>query len=137
MIYLLDTNICIAILNDSSSAAARRLARLSPRDVALCSIVKAELFYGAYRSQRARENLELLARFFAAFGDLPFDENVAAILGKERARLARLGTPIGPYDVVIAATALRHGATLVTHNVREFERVEGLRWVDWISETQG
>lgn len=137
MIHLLDTNICIAILNDSSSPAARELAKLSPVDVKLCAIVKSELFYGAFRSQRAQQNLALLDRFFSTFDDLPFDEEAALILGRERARLSRLGTPIGPYDAVIAATALRYQATLVTNNVAEFDRVERLRWIDWITGLTG
>ena len=99
--------------------------------MAICQIVKAELIYGAYRSARREANLALLARFFSQFVSLPFDDASAEIYGRIRAELVRAGTPIGPNDLMIAAIALAHDAILVTHNVREFGRVEGLRFEDW------
>ncbi|HKZ84632.1 MAG TPA: type II toxin-antitoxin system VapC family toxin [Anaerolineae bacterium] len=131
MRYLLDTNTCIQFLNSRNSAVQRRLAAVSRDDVAICQIVKAELIYGAYRSARREANLALLARFFSQFVSLPFDDASAEIYGRIRAELVRAGTPIGPNDLMIAAIALAHDAILVTHNVREFGRVEGLRFEDW------
>ncbi len=132
MTYLLDTNACIAILNDRHSRVAQKLASVPRDEVFLCQIVKAELFFGAYKSHRRQANLETLQEFFRQFSILPFDEEAARIFGRLRANLASRGTPIGPYDLVIAATALRHGAILVTHNVGEFERVGELQWEDWL-----
>lgn len=131
MPYLLDTNACIRLLNNSSPALVARLRAEDPAQLRLCSVVKAELLFGARHSRRVAENLRLLARFFAAFGSLPFDDACAERYGVIRAQLCRDGTPIGPNDLLIAAVALAHDLTLVTHNVDEFSRVAGLRWEDW------
>ena len=93
--------------------------------------VKAELYYGAMKSSRAADNLVLLEEFFANFDSLPFDDDAARKYGEVRSSLARIGTPIGPNDLMIAATALVHGAVVVTHNIREFSRVAGLDIEDW------
>jgi len=129
--YLLDTNACVRILNDTSPTLVHRLASQAPSEIRLCSIVKAELFYGARLSQRAPENLKLLAHFFAPFVSLPFNDRCAEQYGQIRAELARAGTLIGPNDLLIAAIARAYDLTLVTHNVEEFGRVDGLRLEDW------
>ncbi len=131
MIYLLDTNTCIGYLTRRSSPIVNKLASLSPQDVALCDIVKAELYYGAYKGTRLESNLALFREFFSLFVSLPFDSRVAEVHGRIRARHKALGTPIGPYDLQIAAIALANNLTLVTHNTREFSRVAGLRLEDW------
>ncbi|PSF34542.1 VapC toxin family PIN domain ribonuclease [Aphanothece hegewaldii CCALA 016] len=131
MIYLLDTNTCIVYINRRNQAVRERLNALSPDDVALCDVVKYELYYGAYRSSRQQENLATLREFFSEFVSLPFDGQAAAICGHIRAFLAANGTPIGVYDLQIAAIALAHNLILVTHNVDEFSRVEGLTIEDW------
>ena len=131
MTYLLDTNTCIAYLNRRSGAVRERLNSLSPDEVAICDVVKYELYYGAYRSSRQSENLDTLREFFNEFVSLPFDGQAAAICGYIRAQLASLGTPIGAYDLQIAAIALANHLILVTHNVDEFSRVEGLTIEDW------
>ncbi len=131
MTFLLDTNACIVVLNDESSSVALDLADVPRADVALCAIVKAELYYGAYKSERRQENLTVLGSFFALFRTLPFDDEAAEVYGQIRAKLEADGMLIGPNDLIIAATALRHGVTLVTHNTREFRRVEALDLVDW------
>ncbi len=131
MTYLLDANACIAILNDRKSAVARNAAKLARHEIALSHIVKAELYYGAFKSSRRGNNLKLLRKFFQQFSTLSFDNRAAETYGRIRADLASAGTPIGPNDLIIAATAVRHGATLVTHNTDEFGRVEGLQLVDW------
>lgn len=131
--FLLDTNVCIRILNGSSPAVAGRLQATSPTDVRLCSVVKAELLYGARKSTRIDENLRLLSRFFAPLVSLPFDDRCADEAGLIRLDLERSGRPIGPNDLLIAATARAHDLVLVTRNTREFDRVPGLRVDDWES----
>ncbi len=130
--YLLDSNACIRLLNESASSnMARKLAELTPDDIRLCSIVKSELYYGAYKSTRRDRNLANLNRFFSQFISLPFDDNAAAIAGQVRAQLNVAGTPIGSNDLLIAAIALSNDLTLVTHNTREFGRINGLKYEDW------
>ncbi len=129
--YLFDTNACIRILNKSSAPLIARLQRHDPSELKLCAIVKAELLFGARHSDRMAENLALLAAFFAPFRCLPFDDACAEEYATIRADLARAGTPIGPNDLIIAATARAHGLILVTHNVDEFGRVARLRIEDW------
>lgn len=129
--YLLDTNACIRILNGSSPALAARLQATSPSDVRLCSVVKAELLYGARRSGRVESNLRLLQEFFAPLLSLPFDDRCAQEAGLIRLDLERSGRPIGPNDLLIAATARAHDLVLVTNNTREFSRVPGLPVEDW------
>ena len=131
MIYLLDTNVCIAYLNDRDSIVARRLATVHPQDVFTCQIVKAELFYGAYKSSRREQNIALLKRFFGQFASLSFNDQAVEAYGRIRAALGARGTPIGPNDLIIAAIAIAHNATLVTNNTREFSRVSGLLLEDW------
>lgn len=92
----------------------------------LCDVVKAELLYGAFRSARVEQNLAKLDLLFSLVKSLPFDGNAAREFGEIRAYLARQGTPIGPYDLQIAAIARAHNLILVTHNTREFSRVQGL-----------
>lgn len=131
MIYLLDTNTCIGYINRRNLFLYQRITSLSPEDVGICDIVKLELYYGAYNSSRSAENLENLRNFFGNFVSLPFDGQAAEICGRIRAQLRALGTPIGAYDLQISEIALANNLTLVTHNTREFERVEGLPLEDW------
>ena len=99
MIYLLDTNSCIRLLNeDRNWVVSRRLAMMRSGDVTLYSVVKAELYWGAFRSSREDSNLARLERFFREFVSLPFDDQSAVIYGQIRAQLAASGTPIGPND---------------------------------------
>ena len=133
MSLILDTNICIRLLNERDSPVARRLSSVPRKEVVLCSISKAELYYGAYRSARREANLALLRRFFQGFETLTFDEKCEEVYGVIRAQLALAGTPIGPNDLLIAAVALANEATIVTQNTGEFGRVRGLRIEDWES----
>jgi tRNA(fMet)-specific endonuclease VapC len=99
--------------------------------MAVCSVVKAELFYGAMRSNDPTRTLERQQGFLNRFISLPFDDEAALIFGRIRASLAAAGTPIGAYDLQIAAIALSHNLTLITHNTTEFNRVNGLQLEDW------
>ena len=94
-------------------------------------MVKSELFYGAMKSRKREENLNKQRQFFSRFVSLPFDDKSAEIYGVIRADLERKGTPIGGYDLQIAAIAIANNLTLVTHNIREFGRIEGLLYEDW------
>jgi tRNA(fMet)-specific endonuclease VapC len=110
-----------------------RLAAAPPGSVYLCSVVLAELFYGAMHSGATHQaaNLALIARLRQQFVSLPFDDQAAEECAKVREKLAALGTPIGPNDLMIAAIALANQMTLVTHNTTEFSRVPGLTLEDW------
>ena len=103
-----------------------------PGDMEMCAIVAHELYYGAYKSQRAAGNVALIDH--VQFEVLDFDKEDARRAGEVRAVLAARGKPIGPYDVMIVGQALARGLILVTHNAGEFERVDGLRWEDWEKE---
>lgn len=129
--FLLDTNACIRLLNGTSAALAARVQGQSPSRIKICSIVKAELWFGARNSRAAGRNAALLEAFFAPLESLPFDDRCAAAYGAIRAHLQRAGKPIGGNDLLIAATAVANDVTLVTRNVREFRRVPELRVEDW------
>ena len=131
MLYLLDTNACIAYLNRSSQSLYNNLLAHSPEDVCICDIVRYELYFGAYKSERTTENLETLSVFFEELVSFPFDGVAAEICGQIRADLQGKGTPIGAYDLQIAAIALAKDLTLVTHNTKEFGRMTELSLVDW------
>jgi tRNA(fMet)-specific endonuclease VapC len=135
--YLLDTNAVIALLKNDPAIFRKRLRRAVSRGaaVAVSSIVLYELWYGVARSARRRENAERLRTFLSGGIEVTgFDEDDARTAGDLRATLEAAGTPIGPYDLLIAAQALRTGATLVTANVAEFARVTGLQWQDWTAK---
>ncbi|SSC66055.1 type II toxin-antitoxin system VapC family toxin [Ciceribacter selenitireducens] len=130
MRFLLDTNAVIAILKGHAGFIAR-MTQYPPGDFAMPSIVAHELYYGAFKGQRVAENL---ARVEALqFPVLEFDHEDARRAGMLLAELAGAGTPIGPYDVLIAGQALSRDMTLVTRNLREFRRVPDLRLEDWES----
>jgi tRNA(fMet)-specific endonuclease VapC len=128
---LLDTNICIAFLNGSDPAVRDRLLAEQADDLALCSIVKAELLYGARNSIHVESNLRKLERFFEPFRSFEFGDAAADWYGQIRAHLRRSGQLIGANDLMIAAIALAEDATLVTRNHDEFRRVVGLRLETW------
>jgi tRNA(fMet)-specific endonuclease VapC len=130
MRLLVDTDVCIAWLKGEPSVRDAWL-ELEPDDIALSSVVRAELLYGARRSQKVAANLKRLETFFASLVSLPFDDRAAEQYGLLRAQLTAAGTPIGPNDMMIASTALAHDLLLVTRNHREFSRVPGLRLEIW------
>ena len=131
MTYLLDTNTCIRYLNGRSPQIRKRLEALTPDGVGLCSVVKAELAYGAARSRDPARTMAGIAAFAAPFTSLPFDDACVLAYGRIRAQLEQAGRPVGPNDLMIAAIAVTHGLTLVTHNTREFGRIMGLSLTDW------
>lgn len=131
MMYLLDTNTCIGYLSGRASGVVRKMETLPVDAIAVCAVVKAELFYGAMRSVDPERALSEQQLFLNQFVSLSFDDRAAVVYGRIRAALFAAGTPIGPNDLLIAAIALAHSLTLVTHNTREFQRVSGLRIEDW------
>lgn len=131
MIALLDTNTCIFLLNQANARVRAQFEARSPCDIALCSVVKAELLFGAHRSARVDANLQRLRKFFDPLRCFAFDDPCAEHYALIRADLLAQGQPIGPNDLMIAATARANGATLVTNNTKEFGRVAGLLLEDW------
>jgi tRNA(fMet)-specific endonuclease VapC len=138
MRYLLDTNVCIALINGHPEQVRLRLEQAIKEGsvVAFPAIAAFELCCGAAMSARRQANLQRLESFFAGPLELlAFDDEDARSAGEIRATLESAGTPIGAYDLLIAGQAGRHDATLVTANTSEFARVNGLRWEDWASPT--
>jgi tRNA(fMet)-specific endonuclease VapC len=128
--YALDTKSLSYYLKGKGRLAERLLAE-PPSNVSVPSVVVYEIAYGAARAAAPAGLSGRLVAFLKAFRVLPFGEAEARAAARIRADLEASGRPIGPHDVLIAATALEHGATLVTHNTKEFGRVKGLRLEDW------
>jgi tRNA(fMet)-specific endonuclease VapC len=131
MKYLLDTNVCIIYLKGRNLNLKQRLDAVPIEEIVVCSVVKAELCFGAMKSANPERNFALQQAFLNQFVSLPFDDLAATTFGTVRAQLEMRGTPIGAYDLQIAAIALANNLTLITHNTREFERVDGLQLEDW------
>jgi tRNA(fMet)-specific endonuclease VapC len=131
MIFLPDTNACITLLRRRDERLITRWKSIEPTDIVLCSIIVYELRYGAQRSSDPSREHSKLDLFLSPFASLPFDDQCALRCAQVRAELERTGRVIGPYDLQIAAVALEHGLTLVTHNAQEFSRIAGLKLEDW------
>jgi len=132
--YLLDTNVCIAVMNETSPQIEIRLLKELRANslLSVSSISVFELWYGIAKSARRQSNTQKLASFLAGrVHILFFDDEDARIAGELRAEIDVIGRPIDQYDLLIAGQALRHKMTLVTANVREFTRVKTLSWEDW------
>lgn len=128
--YLLDTNICIYVIRHRPPAVRERFNRQAAH-LAISSVTLAELLYGAEKSAQPEHNLQVVESFAARLEVLPFDARAASHFGQIRAALQQAGTPIGPYDLMIAAHARSQGLTLVSNNVGEFARVAGLLLENW------
>ncbi len=131
MKYVLDTNACIRILKGDAPSMLRKIDHVSNDNIVIPAIVRFELYYGAYKSGRSVETLKRLNDFLEAFEHADMDSRVGEIAGKLRADLERKGQPVGPYDLLIGATALSLGCILITHNKREFSRIDNLVIEDW------
>jgi len=129
--YLLDTNICIHIINKRPEKVVQHIRTLNPHQIKLSAISLAELEYGVSKSQNREKNRNALVDFVSAFDILDFDDNDAEYYGVIRAGLEKKGEVIGPYDLQIAAQALSRDLILVTNNAAEFERVHGLKVENW------
>jgi tRNA(fMet)-specific endonuclease VapC len=128
---LLDTNACIQLWQRKNLNARRNFAQYSPTDIALCSVVKAELLFGALRSEYKENNLQLLQKLFAPLQSYDFDDIAAEHYAQIRADLTAQGCLIGANDLMIAAIARANQLTLITHNTGEFSRVKDLAIEDW------
>lgn len=132
MRYLLDTNACIRYLK-SNPGVVDRVRQAGVATLAICAPVKAELWFGACKSENPLRNQERITRFFGDLTSLPFDDTAAQRCGEVRADLSHQGILIGPYDLQIAAIAPVNDLTLVSNNLKEFQRISGLRVEDWQS----
>jgi tRNA(fMet)-specific endonuclease VapC len=130
--YLLDTNICIYIINKKPLKVIEQIKSLQPHQIKLSSISLGELEYGVSKSRDRERNRTALLHFAAAFDIVPFNDADAEIYGLLRADLEKKGKIIGPYDLQIAAQALTRDLILVTNNTSEFERIPNLKTENWI-----
>jgi tRNA(fMet)-specific endonuclease VapC len=128
---MLDTNLCIRVLRDRPAGLRPRFNAEAPH-LSISTVTLAELFYGAEKSNRPEEGRRQVEGFAARLEVLPFDAPAAAHYGDIRADLERKGQVIGAYDLMIAGHARSQGLTVVTGNLREFTRVDGLRAEDWL-----
>ena len=135
MKYLLDTNICIALIRQKPASLLQRLTSLQPGEVGISSITLAELTYGAVKSSHPEQNMSALEQFILPLDLADFNQKAACAYGQIRASLEHNGVVIGSMDMLIAAHAISLNAILVTNNTREFQRVNGLVIEDWISES--
>jgi tRNA(fMet)-specific endonuclease VapC len=131
MKYLLDTNTCIRYINGRAPKIREHMLTIEDTDIVISTVTMGEMYAGSAKSQTPERSRAKQDAFFIRFTKLPFDEAAADAFGRIRAELERSGTPIGPYDMQIAAIALVHNLVLVTHNTGEFRRINGLQLADW------
>src|SRR5262245_40332641 len=131
MNYLLDTNCCVLLIRQKSPSVLARLLQHPITDIGLSAVTVAELQYGVQKSSQPAQNQQALDQFLLPLTILPFDDTDAIAYGQIRADLEAQGLPIGSFDMLIAAQAIRHNLILVTNNVCEFARVAGLTIEDW------
>lgn len=131
MKYFLDANICIYFLKGTHPELARRLLSHNPDEIRIPSIVKAELLYGALKSQKVKENREKIEQFLLPFKIVEFGNEEAERYATIRSALEKSGTPIGPNDLIVAATTVENDGILVTNNEKEFKRVKHLKVENW------
>jgi tRNA(fMet)-specific endonuclease VapC len=132
--FLLDTNVCIAIINGKSPLVEKRVVEelAAEAQMFVSTVTAFELWYGVAKSARRPANTQQLSAFFAGWVSLlPFEEEDARFAGEIRAAMEGIGRPVGVYDLLIAGQALRHEMTLVTANAREFGGIKNLLWEDW------
>ncbi len=131
--YMLDTNVCINVIKSRPPHVGERFTA-EATGLCISTVTLGELLYGAEKSARRAENRSTVERFIARLDVLPFDDDASDHFAEIRASLEQKGTPIGSYDLMIAGHARSRGLTLVTNNTREFNRVEGLRIEDWLTD---
>jgi tRNA(fMet)-specific endonuclease VapC len=129
--YMLDTNICIYVIKSRPAGLRERFNSLADQ-LCISAITFAEIIYGAEKSARPVENLAILEQFAARLDILPFGERAATHYGQLRAELERAGHPVGLHDMMIGGHARSEGLTLVSNNLREFQRMAGLRLENWV-----
>ena len=127
MTYFLDTDACIFILRGKTPSIKSWFEKLTPDQIKISAVVKAELLVGAQKSRDPQRTSPIVEMFLSPFEIVPFDDSACPIYSKIRHELERKGNSIGPHDLLIAATALSHDGILVTHNVREYRRIPDLK----------
>ena len=135
MRYLLDTNICIYAIKAQPASVIARLRSLKADEVGISVVTAYELWFGVHKSEHVRKNTAALEAFLGSLSVLAFEDSDAQECGKLRAQLERAGTPIGPYDLQIAAQARSRGLILVTNNAAEFRRIPTLTIENWVART--
>ncbi len=130
--FYLDTNTCIYFLNGTYASIKKKILETSPSEIAIPSVVKAELLFGAYKSKRKKENIEKIEQFLEPFEIVPFDEVMTYVYADIRYNMEMKGTLIGPNDLFIAAIVKFHEGILITNNEKEFKRIEGLKVENWV-----
>ncbi len=131
MIFLINTNICIYIMNNHPTEVVQKFRETGVGEICISSITVSELQYGAYKSKQIKKNLKRLDEFLSPFSILAYDERASTFYGEIRSCLEKQGNVIGPLDMLIAAHALSENLTLITNNEKEFKRVKSLKVENW------
>lgn len=134
MKFLIDTNICIYIMNNHPPEVLKKFKSIGVGKVGISSITVSELHYGACKSSHIEKNIKRLDEFLSPFEILSYDENASRYYGKIRSQLEKQGNIIGPLDMLIAAHALSKKLRLITNNVKEFRRIKSLRVENWVAK---
>ena len=132
--YIVDSNTCIYFMNGKYQSVRDKFLSISPKEIKISSVVKGELLLGAFKSQTREQTTKKVEKFLKPFDVVDFSDKMAYDYAEIRATLEKSGNTIGANDLLIAATALNKKATLVTHNIDEFSRVQGLDIEDWVEE---
>ena len=134
MTFLIDTNICIYIMNNHPPEVIQKFRDIGVGNICISSITVSELQYGACKSKQIKKNIQRLDEFLSPFEILAYDENASIFYGKIRSQLEIKGEVIGPLDMLIAAHALSENLTLITNNEKEFKRVKSLKVKNWVKK---
>lgn len=132
MNYFIDTNIIVYALKNTYPRIKEHFQKIPSYNIAVPSIVKAEIEYGAKKSKDYNKTIELYNKFLSIYDIVPFTEKETQVYGDIRAQLEKDGNVIGANDMLIAAIAMSHNGILVTHNTSEFSRIKGLKIEDWV-----
>jgi tRNA(fMet)-specific endonuclease VapC len=130
--YLLDTNICIYIINKKPETVYQKFKKVNLDNIFISAISEFEIKYGVEKSQKSDHNKKILNEFLGFLNILPFDSESASVAGSIRNRLEKKGQVIGPYDLLIASHAIAKDIILVTNNEKEFKRIKELKVENWI-----
>jgi tRNA(fMet)-specific endonuclease VapC len=130
--YLLDTNICIYIINQKPESVYQKFKKVKLENIFISAITEFELNYGVQKSLHHKKNTTVLGEFLSYLNIIPFGSDSSKIAARIRVESEKQGKPIGPFDLLIASEAINQGLTLVTNNEKEFRRVKSLRIVNWI-----
>lgn len=134
MKFLIDTNICIYIMNNHPPEVVQKFKSIGVGKVGISSVTVSELHYGACKSRHIKKNMQRLEEFLRPFAILPYDENASKYYGIIRSQLEKQGNIIGPLDLLIAAHALSNNLILITNNEKEFRRIKSLKVENWIAK---